>query len=78
MAGIVYISDIEKISFAEAAYATVSDGHLFVYENGGHQPNNVLATFAPGKWARFVRDGSAVRSKNGHHAALSVDAVPAS
>ncbi|MFF2056348.1 hypothetical protein [Rhodococcus qingshengii] len=78
MAGIVYVSDIEKYSFADAVSASVSDGHLFVYEYGNPQPNHVLATFAPGTWVRFVRDGSAIRSKNGHHTALTVDAVPES
>lgn len=76
MAGIVYVSDVEKFSFPEAESALVSDGHLVVYTRGAQRPSEILATFAPGKWARFIRDGHAVQTTNGRDKALTVSVAP--
>ncbi|MFD6513842.1 hypothetical protein [Rhodococcus sp. NPDC060176] len=60
MAGIVYGPDNKSYSFQDAAYASVTDGHLHVYQDGNPVPQNVLAVFAPGKWFRFTHDEAAV------------------
>ncbi|QSE84085.1 hypothetical protein [Rhodococcus koreensis] len=76
MAVIVYSSNT-KYSIEKGAFATVSEGHLFVYESGNGIPRDVVAVFAPGLWERFVRDGSVVRSKSGNTATLTGDVVAA-
>lgn len=74
-AGIVYAPDNKKYSFADAAYAAVTDGHLHVYQEGNPVPSNILAMFAPGKWFRFVHDEATVLTQGSTSRTLKVSVV---
>jgi len=65
---VIVFSDNTKYTIAEGEYATVTDGHLRVYEAGTEIARHIVAIFAPGKWERFVRDGSVVAKKSGNNA----------